>query len=284
MLASANTAGWPRGITYAGFGAQSTKVAPLIANGAEPPPLMAKSQRLADSRAISTGSRGLAARRGGSEREPTGSPSDAIAMKGVVGRASVAAQIEADIGAGVARHIEHQFEPGARSHRKLTVERLEWLARLAVDGDDEGFCAAYRDSRQTRGRGVAEAEPHSRARSSAELQWRGRGVGENDAAFAPASPADGGIGEIVLDLAARVDVPVRQDHRGVEIDVRRLRLVDDDRAEQPAPLLAGVGRARMRQIEIEAGIRGDKADFGARARFEPFLGEAANSGSRVRRA
>ena len=69
-------------MTYAGFGAQSTKVAPLIANGAEPPPLTVKSQRLADSRAISAGSRGLAARRGCSARAFIGSPSDAIATNG----------------------------------------------------------------------------------------------------------------------------------------------------------------------------------------------------------
>ena len=146
------------------------------------------------------------------------------------------------------------------------------------------FAPLYRDGRQTRGRGAAETQPDTGAGPGLELQRRGRAIGENDAALAPASPADGRIGEIVLDPAARVDVPVGQHHRRVEVDVRRLRLVDDDRAEQPTPLLGGVGRAGVRQIKIEAGIWGDKADLGARARFEPFLGEAANSGSRVRRA
>jgi hypothetical protein len=39
-------------------------------------------------------------------------------------------------------------------------------------------------------------------------------------------------------------------------------------------LLGGVGRAGAGQIEIEARIREGKVDFGARARLEPFLGEA----------
>jgi hypothetical protein len=69
------------------------------------------------------------------------------------------------------------------------------------------------------------------ARSSLQLQRRGPIVREDDAALAPASPADGRIGEIVLDLAVRIDVPVGQHHRGVEFDVGHLRLVYDNRAE-----------------------------------------------------
>ena len=149
--------------------------------------------------------------------------------------------------------------------------------------DDEGFRALDRDGRQPRGRRAAKTQPHPRAGPGVEFQRRGRAVGEHEAALAPASSADGGIGEIVLDLAARVDVPVGQHDRRVQVDVRRLRLVDDDRPEKPASLLRGVGQAGMRQVEIEAGIGGDEADFGARAGLERFLREAADAGGRVRR-
>ena len=83
------------------------------------------------------------------------------------------------------------------------------------------FAPLDRDRRQARGRGVAQTQPHPRAGPGLELQWRGRAIGENDAALASASPAGGGIGEVVLELAARVDVPVGQDHRRVQVDVRR---------------------------------------------------------------
>ena len=152
-------------------------------------------------------------------------------MNGRSAVAAVATQLKVDARAKVARHIEHQFESCAGTHRKLVIERFERLARLAVDGHDEDFCAAYRDARKTRSRGAAKTQPHTCAGPGLELERRGRPVGENDAALAPASPADGGIGEIVLDLPARVDVPVGQHHRRIEIDVRRLRLVDDDRPE-----------------------------------------------------
>ena len=74
-----------------------------------------------------------------------------------VGLAGLAAQVEPDAGAGVAGHVEHQFEPGAGTHRKLGVERLERLARLAVDRNDEGFHAVDRDRRQAGARGVCRA-------------------------------------------------------------------------------------------------------------------------------
>ena len=124
--------------------------------------------------------------------------------KRLVGRASLAAQVEADAGAGVARHIEHQFEPGARTNRKLVIEWFERLARLAVHRDDERSCAVDRDGRQARSRGAAETQPHARARRGLELQWRGCPIGEDDTAPAPASAANSGIGEIVLDPSAGV--------------------------------------------------------------------------------
>jgi hypothetical protein len=202
----------------------------------------------------------------------------------LVGRANVAAQVETDIGAGVERHIEHQFEPGARTHRKLIIEGFEWLARLAVDGHDVDLCAAYRDGSETRGRGAAETQPDTGARSSLQLQRRGPVIRESDAAVSPASPADRRMGEIVLDPAARVDVPVGQQHRRVEVDNRRLLLLDDDRAEQATPLLGGVGRAGAGQVKIKAGIGWDQADLRARVRFEAFLREASYSSDRVHRA
>ncbi len=66
----------------AGFADQSTKVTPLTANGADPPPLIVQSKRLAASRPISAGSSGLAMRRGVSLRPATGSPSGAIVTNG----------------------------------------------------------------------------------------------------------------------------------------------------------------------------------------------------------
>ena len=179
-------------------------------------------------------------------------------MNGWSVSASVAAQVETDVGAGVARHIEHQFKPGARTHRKLIVEGFERLARLAVDGHDADLRAAHCDRRQARCRGAAKTQPDASARSGFELQRRGRAIGENDIASAPASPAEGRVSKIVLDLAARVDVPLGQHHCCVEVGIRRLRLVHDNRAEQAPPLLGGVGRAGVGQIEIEAGIRGKR--------------------------
>ena len=87
----------------------------------------------------------------------TGSPS-AIAMNGR-SASRVAAQVKANAGAEVARHIEHQFESGAGTHRKLVIERFEGLAWLAIDRNDEGFRAVDRDRRQTRGRSAAETQP-----------------------------------------------------------------------------------------------------------------------------
>ena len=183
-----------------------------------------------------------------------------------------------------ARQVEHQLETGAGAHREPVQERFERLARLAVDGDDDGFRALDGDGRQTRGCGVAETQAHARAGPGAELQRRGCAIGENEAAFASASARDRRIGEVVLDLAVRVDVPVEQDDRRVEIDIGLDSLLDDDRPEQPAPLLAGVGQARMGEIQIEAGIRRNEADLGARAGFQRLLGEAADARARVSRA
>ena len=117
-------------------------------------------------------------------------------------------QVKADAHVEVARHIEHQFESCAGTHRKLVIERFEGLAWLTVDRNDEGSCAVDRDRRQARGRGAAETQPHTSAGAGLELQRRGRAIGENDAALASASSADGRIGEIVLDLAVRLDIPV----------------------------------------------------------------------------
>lgn len=101
-------------------------------------------------------------------------------------------QVEADVRGG---HIEHQFKLRAWTHWELAVERFERLARLAVDGENEGFRAGYRDGCQTPGRGVAKAKAHTRARPGAEFQWRRRAIGQNVPGLAAASPPDRGIGE-----------------------------------------------------------------------------------------
>ena len=196
-----------------------------------------------------------------------------------VGLARVAAQVEADAGARFARHVEHQFEPGAGAHRKLVGERFERLARLAVDGDDEDFRALIATVAR---RAVAALPRRRRTRAP------GRALSFNGAAapLAKTTPplrplprpmAGSAKSSLIWPLASTFQSD--SDHRRVEIDVRRLRLVDDDRPEQPASLLAGVGRAGVGQIQIEAGIWGNEADFGARAGFEPILGEAADAGA-----
>ena len=256
----------------------------MTANGVAPPPLTTKSQRLAEFK------RNLRRQaRIGGEAGRLGTRRDRLAFgrdrnEWTVRLAGLAPQDETDARAGVARHIEHQLEAGARPDRELAVQRFERLARLAVDSDDEGLCALDRDGGQARGRGAAETKPHSRPRPGAELQRRGRPVREHEAAPAPAASADGGIGEIVLDLAVGVDLPIRQHDRRVQIDVGLHRFLDDDRPEQPASLLGGVGQARVRQVEIEAGVRRNEADVGAGAGLEALLGETANARARIRRA
>ena len=126
-------------------------------------------------------------------------------------------------------------------------------------------------------------EPHPRPWPGAEFQRRGSAVGEHEAAPAPASSTDGGVGEVVADLPVGVDVPIRQHDRGIQIDVRLDRLLDDDRPEEPASLLRGVVQARMRKVEIEAGVGRNEADFGAGAGLEALLRKAADASARVRR-
>jgi hypothetical protein len=75
--------------------------------------------------------------------------------------ADVPTQVEGHVRARVARHIEHQFKPA--------VQRFERIVPLAVDGDNKGFRAGYRDGCQTRRRRVAKAEAHSRARSGSDF-------------------------------------------------------------------------------------------------------------------
>ena len=99
----------------------------------------------------------------------------------------------------------------------------------------------------------------------------------------PAPRAKAGSAKSSLIWPALVDAPVRQHDRDVLIDVEPFGLLDDDRAEQAAALLAGVGRSAMGQIEIEAGIGRREADVGACARREPRPGQAAVAGAGVGR-
>ena len=141
------------------------------------------------------------------------------------------------------------------------------------------FAPSIADVRQPRGRGVAEPQPDPRAGPRLELRaarprrWRRRGRPSARA------PREGRIGEIVPDPPLLVDAPVRQHDRDVLVDVDLLGLLDDDRTEEAASLLAGVGRAGMGQIEIEAGDRAGRSG----CRRSPPARAAARSGRRSRR-
>ena len=152
-----------------GFGAQSTNVAPLIANGAGPPPLMTKSQRLADLRAISAGSRGLAARRWrfGTYVHRLAHGHDR--NEWLVGRPNVAAQLDTNVGAGLARQIEHQFEPAASTIGNWLLSGSNGSPGWPSTATMWVFAPHYRDGRQTRGRGAAETQPHTGAGSGLQL-------------------------------------------------------------------------------------------------------------------
>ena len=144
----------------------------------------------------------------------------------------------------IARHIEHQFEAGAGTHRELVQPRLERLGRLAVDGDDQRLRADDPDIGQPRRRGVAEPEPHPRAGAGGKLQRRGGAIGEDEPRRATSAVGEGRIGEIVPDLTLVVDIPVGQDDREIRVNVRLFRFVHDDRTEQAAALLRRVRLSR----------------------------------------
>ena len=204
---------------------------------------MAKSQRLAASSAISAGSSGLAARRGGAERAFAGSPSAAIATNGR--SASPASP----------RRTRRTAAPGSRGRSNISSKRApgpigNWLlsgSNGSLGWPSTATMRVFAPSMATVARRAVAALPslqaHARAGAGAELQRRGGAVGEDEAPFAPACARDRRIGEVVLDLAVRVDVPVGEHDRRVEIDIGLDRLLDDDRPEEPAPLLAGVGCA-----------------------------------------
>ena len=170
--------GAPRGTVNEGLAAQSVNVTPSIANGAPPPP---GNRQVGATGALEDDLGGQAriggkapqgrARRGGialrleDQHRPVGLPGR---------RAEIAAaQHEARARPRLARHVEHQFEARAGADRHEIVQGLERLARLAVDGDDEGFCALDRQRHHSDGRGVGEAEPHPRARRGRQRQRRG---------------------------------------------------------------------------------------------------------------
>src|SRR5208337_5084121 len=155
--------------------------------------------------------------------------------------AAFAAQNERHRRARVARHVEHELEARAGAHRELVAQRLERLARLPVDRDDNRLRPGDPYVGQSRGRRVAEPKPDARARTRLEAERRGGAVGEHEAALSPRPAGKRWIGEIVLDLAALVEAPVRKHHRDVLIGIDLLALLDNYRPEQTSALLAGVG-------------------------------------------
>ena len=68
--------------------------------------------------------------------------------------------------------VEHEFEARAGRDRHEIAQRLERLARLAVDRDDQRLRALDRDRHHALGRRVGEPQPHPRARGGAQGQRR----------------------------------------------------------------------------------------------------------------
>ena len=208
----------------------------------------------------------MAARRGASARAATGSPSAAMATNGrsaSPGFAASATKPAVAAGSRGMSNISSNRAPGP--DRKLVAQRLERLARLAVDGDDQ---RSWRPRRRSSAcRAVAALPSRSRTRApgrAVSFSGAAAPLAKTRAPRARRPRARAGSAKSSSDLAALVEAPVREHDRDVQIDVGLAASSTMIGPNSPAALLAGVGRAGVRQIEIEAGIGRREADVGAR--------------------
>ena len=214
--------GAPRGAENKGLAGQPADAAPLMENGAPPPPAIVKSKRLARCRSISTGSSGLASSPASGGRAAAGSP---VGSKG-------------DQGRSVSPAMRRRRRPAERSGRrcpsrgmsnimsnrapgpigKTFLQRFERFAGLAVDRDDQRFGAFDADGHDPRIGGVDETKAHPRAGRRIERQRRRAIVGGDKRADTAGTPCEARIGEVGLHMAFSIEPPVVQRDDRFKID------------------------------------------------------------------
>ena len=272
-------------MTKAGFGDQSTKVTPFSANGRR----AAAAHREIVAAGLLERDLGrqprIGGRRGGAARSATGSPVGRDRDEGLVRRAPLSP-----------RRTSVTAAPASRGMSNMSSKRApgpigNWL-RSGSNGSlgcpstatMNGLRAVDADVGQSRGRRVAEpkadarAGPRLEARAARRRRWRRRG---RPCGPRPRASAGSAKSSLIWPRSSRLQSDKHD--RDVLIDVGLFGLLDDDRPEQAAALLAGVGRPAVGQIEVEARIGRGEADVGACAGREPRPGQAAVAGAGVGR-
>jgi len=116
---------------------------------------------------------------------------------------------------------------------KLVGERFEWLARLAVDADNQDFSGRFIATvRQTRGRGAARRSLTRAPRRASSFNGAAAPLAKTISALAPASPANGRIGvksSSIRPLASKFQS--ESTTAASRSTSGAYRLVDDNRAE-----------------------------------------------------
>jgi len=123
----------------------------------------------------------------------------------------------------------------------------------------------------------------TRAPGAEQRQRRRRRVGGHQRAKTPGAAGEGGIGKIVLDPPLFVEPPVREDDDRLPVRRRRARLLDQDRAEEPAADLPCGGGTGVGKIEVEAGVGRREANVEIGPGRDEGLRQAADPRYGVRR-
>ena len=136
----------------------------------------------------------------------------------------------------------------------LALDRLEGVARLAVDGDDERLRAREGQHHDARVAEIGQAQPHPGAGREALQGRRSLAVDAEQRA----DPADAAcrrrIVEAADDLAGVIKPPVVEHEEQVGVCGQRRRLIDDQQALEAAPDKLRRRAIDARPVAEQAGI------------------------------